>query len=43
MRLLDGDLRVRRALENGELLNIAQRQREAVRHFSRKMALQGAQ
>ena len=43
MRLLDGDLRVRRALENGELLNIAQRQREAVRHFSRQMALQGAQ
>jgi ferrous iron transport protein B len=43
MRLLDGDLRVRRALENGELLGIAQRQRETVRHFSRKMALQGAQ
>jgi ferrous iron transport protein B len=43
MRLLDGDLRVRRALESGELLTIAQRQREAVRRFSRKMALQGAQ
>lgn len=43
MRLLDGDLRVRHALENGELLNIAQRQREAVRRFSRKMAVQGAQ
>lgn len=29
MRLLDGDLRVRRALESGELLAIAQRQRES--------------
>ncbi len=43
MRLLDGDLRVRRALETGELLNIAQRQREAIRRFSRKLAVQGAQ
>lgn len=43
MRLLDGDLRVRRALESGELLDIAQRQREAVRRFSRKMSLEGAQ
>lgn len=43
MRLLDGDLRVRQALENGELVNIAQRQREAVARFSRKMALEGAQ
>jgi len=45
MRLLDGDLRVRHALESGELLNIAvaSDQREAVRRFSRKMALEGAQ
>lgn len=43
MRLLEGDLRVRRALESGELLTIAERQREAVRRFSRKMSLEGAQ
>ncbi len=43
MRLLDGDLRVRQALENGELLHIAARQRQAVRHLNRKMALEGAQ
>jgi len=43
MRLLDGDDRVRRALLNGELAIIAQRQREVVRRFSRKMALEGAQ
>ncbi len=43
MRLLDGDLRVRQALESGELLSIAARQREAAQRFSRKMALEGAQ
>ncbi|MBP7689053.1 MAG: 50S ribosome-binding GTPase [Thermoflexales bacterium] len=43
MRLLEGDLRVRHALENGELLTIAERQREAVRRFSRQMSLEGAQ
>ncbi len=43
MRLLDGDQRVRQALETGELVQIASRQREAVRRFSRKMALEGAQ
>jgi len=43
MRLLDGDLRVRQALETGELQTIVARQREATRRFSRKMALQGAQ
>jgi ferrous iron transport protein B len=43
MRLLDGDLRVRQALESGELLNMVARQREAVQRFSRKMALEGAQ
>jgi ferrous iron transport protein B len=42
MRLLDGDLRVRQALESGEFLHIVARQREAVRRFSRKMALEGA-
>jgi ferrous iron transport protein B len=42
MRLLDGDLRVRQALTSGELLNIVAQQREAVKHFSRKMALEGA-
>ncbi|HLE28230.1 MAG TPA: FeoB small GTPase domain-containing protein [Anaerolineales bacterium] len=43
MRLLDGDHRVRQALLNGELAAIAQRQREAVQRFSRKMALEGTQ
>lgn len=43
LRLLDGDQRVRQALQNGELLNIAARQRQAVRRFSRKMAVEGAQ
>jgi ferrous iron transport protein B len=43
MRLLDGDLRVRQALLDGELAQIAQRQREAVQRFSRKIALEGAQ
>jgi ferrous iron transport protein B len=53
MRLLDGDLRVRQALESGELVEIAGRQREAVRRFpgphggagagSHQMALEGAQ
>jgi ferrous iron transport protein B len=43
LRLLDGDQRIRQALLNGELNDIAQRQREAVRRFSRKMALEGAQ
>lgn len=43
LRLLDGDPRIRQALLNGELNDIAQRQREVVRRFSRKMALEGAQ
>lgn len=43
MRLLDGDLRVRQALESGEFLSIAARQREAVKRFSRRMAVEGAQ
>lgn len=43
MRLLDGDLRVRQALLDGELARLADRQREAVQRFSRKMALEGAQ
>ncbi len=43
MRLLDGDLRVRQALESGDLLKIEARQREAGQRFSRKMALEGAQ
>ena len=43
LRLLDGDPRIRQALLSGELNDIAQRQREAVRRFSRKMALEGAQ
>ena len=43
MRLLDGDQRVRQALLNGELARLADRQREAVPSFSRKMALEGAQ
>jgi ferrous iron transport protein B len=43
LRLLDGDQRIRQALLSGELNDIAQRQREAVRRFSRKMALEGAQ
>jgi ferrous iron transport protein B len=43
MRLLDGDLRVRQALLDGELLLIAERQRAAVRRVSGKMALAGAQ
>lgn len=43
LRLLDGDQRVRQALQNGDLRAIAARQREAVRRFSRKIALQGAQ
>jgi ferrous iron transport protein B len=43
LRLLDGDQRVRQALQNGELVNIAARQRQAVKRFSRKMAVEGAQ
>lgn len=43
IRLLDGDLRIREALLSGELNDIAARQRQAVRGFSRKIALQGAQ
>ncbi len=43
MRLLDGDLRVRQALESGDLSKIVARQREAGQRFSRKMALEGAQ
>ena len=43
MRLLDGDLRVRQALLDGELARLAGRQHEAVQGFSRKMALEGAQ
>lgn len=43
MRLLDGDRRVQQALQNGELLNIAARQRQAVRRVKTQMALEGAQ
>ena len=43
VRLLDGDRRVQQALQSGELLGIAARQREAVRRFSRNIALGGAQ
>jgi ferrous iron transport protein B len=43
LRLLDGDGRIREALLSGELTDIAARQRQAVRGFSRKIALQGAQ
>jgi ferrous iron transport protein B len=43
LRLLDGDQRVRQALLDGELARIADRQREAVRRVSRKLALEGAQ
>jgi ferrous iron transport protein B len=43
MRLLDGDMRVRQALLNGELARIAERQRKAGQRFSRKIALEGAQ
>lgn len=43
LRLLDGDQRVRQALQNGELLDIAARQRQVVRRFSRKMAVAGSQ
>lgn len=43
MRLLDGDRRVQQALLNGELATIASRQREAVRGFSRKIAVEGVQ
>jgi ferrous iron transport protein B len=43
MRLLDGDLRVRQALQSGELMNVVAQQRGGVQRFSRKMALEGAQ
>lgn len=43
LRLLDGDQRVRQALHSGELLNMAARQRQAVRRPSRHMAVQGSQ
>jgi ferrous iron transport protein B len=43
MRLLDGDHRVRQALESGELHRLAERQQAAAPRFSRKIALEGAQ
>lgn len=43
MRLLDGDLRVRQALESGELAQIVARQQEDAVRSSRKIALEGAQ
>jgi ferrous iron transport protein B len=42
MRLLDGDLRVRLALLDGELLRIADRQRAAVERVTGTIALQGS-
>ena len=43
MRLLDGDLRVRQALESGELLSAVARTRNAVQPVSRKVAMEGRQ
>jgi ferrous iron transport protein B len=43
IRLLDGDTRVQQALANGELAELAARQRQADTRFSRKIALEGAQ
>ncbi|GAB4489489.1 MAG: FeoB small GTPase domain-containing protein [Anaerolineales bacterium] len=43
IRLLDGDARVQKALENGELPELMARQRRAEVQFSRKMAVEGRQ
>jgi len=43
IRLLDGDARVQKALQNGELPELMARQRRAEVSFSRKMAVEGRQ
>ena len=43
IRLLDGDARVQKALQNGELPGLMARQRRAEVSFSRKMAVEGRQ
>lgn len=43
IRLLDGDARVQKALETGELPELIARQRRAEVSFSRKMAVEGRQ
>lgn len=43
IRLLDGDARVQKALQNGELPELMARQRRADVSFSRKMAVEGRQ
>jgi ferrous iron transport protein B len=43
IRLLDGDTRVQQALVNGDLVEMASRQRRADVSFSRKIALEGTQ
>jgi ferrous iron transport protein B len=43
IRLLDGDARVQKALESGELPELMARQRRAEVSFSRKMAVEGRQ
>jgi len=43
IRLLDGDARVQKALESGELPELMARQRRAEASFSRKMAVAGRQ
>ena len=42
-RLIEGDLRIRKALSSGELGQLGKRQREAAESFSSKMALEGKQ
>ncbi len=43
IRLLDGDARVQKAIESGELPELMARQRRAEVQFSRKMAVEGRQ
>jgi ferrous iron transport protein B len=43
IRLLDGDVRVERALRTGELAALVERQQRPDDRFSRKIAIQGAQ
>jgi ferrous iron transport protein B len=43
IRLLDGDARVQKALEDGELPELMARQRRADVQFSRRMSVQGRQ
>jgi hypothetical protein len=43
IRLLDGDVRVQQALQNGELADLVARQQRSDTRFSRKIALEGAQ